>query len=481
MPKNIFVKFIFLFILALTCNACASDDDQPLAEEEEVIEEEEIFEEEEEEEEEAFTGEIAWLTTIGGSGEDTGSDLVATPEGGFLIVGTTNSIDGAITDKTTTDNDVWIVKVDSNGGLIWSKTYGSSSRDDGLSVVATNDGNYIVAGFAGGGDGDVDQFEGFHDYCIIKINPSGAIIWDKSFGFAGGDQAKSIINTNDGGYAITGYFDVTSSEGQGNDATGSNQSQNTDDTRSPNGTLHGVGEYWVIKLDVDGNKEWRNYFGGTNDDRSFDIVQTPDNGYLVVGASESLDFDVLDNKGGHDFWVVKINESGQKVWTKSYGGPEIDNGYAITATQDGNYIFVGDTRSTSGDINNPLGNADSWAIKIGPSGNLIWQKTHGGTEFESARGVTNFNDGTYLITGSTRSFDGDVSINKGQNDAWVYLIDEQGTLLFEKTIGGSGLDLGFSALKTSDNAIVMVGETESTDGDINNIAGIKDLLLVKIK
>ena len=427
-----------------------------------------------------FSGDIVWLNTIGGSGEDSGNDIIALGDGGYLLVGTTNSVDGDITDKATTDNDIWVVKVDGNGTLVWSRTYGSTQSDKGYGIIAATDGNFVVSGYVSSGDGDVSAFEGFHDYWIIKITPLGDIIWEKSYGFSGSDQAKSIINTNDGGYLVTGFFDVTASGGQGNDAQGTT-TPNTNDTRSSNNALHGVGDYWVIKLDADGNKEWRNFFGGSNDDRSFDLVQTPDNGYLIAGASESEDFDVIDNNGGHDFWIVKINAAGQKVWTTSYGGAEIDNGYALTATQDGNYLFVGDTRSSNGDITNPLGNADSWAVKFSPTGSMIWQKTNGGSLFESARGVTNFNDGTYLVSGSTRSIDGDISDSNGQNDAWVYLLDEEGAILFEKTIGGSGLDFGIASVKSSDNAIIMVGNTESSDGDINNNAGIKDLLLVKIE
>ncbi len=468
MSPHKLVTYTFFLFSSFLFIACGNDDETPSDDDQGMTNI-------------SFTGDIDWLSTIGGSGEDSGNDIIATGDGGYLLVGTTNSIDGAITDKTTTDNDIWVVKADANGAVVWSKTYGSTQNDQGYAIIAASDGNYVVSGYVSGGDGDVTTFEGFHDYWIIKITPSGDIIWDKSYGFSGSDQAKGIINTNDGGYLVTGFFDVTASEGQGNDAQGNTTSQNTDNTRSSNGVQHGVGDYWAIKLDANGNKEWRNYFGGTNDDRSFDVVQTLDNGYLVVGASESTDFDITDNKGGHDFWIVKVNTIGEKVWTKSFGGSEIDNGYALTATQDGNYLFVGDTRSTGGDITNPLGNADSWAVKFSPSGDLIWQKTNGGALFESARGVTNFNNGTYLVAGSTRSTSGDITQNNGQNDAWVYLLDEEGTLLFEKSIGGSGLDFGITTIKSADNAIVLVGNTESNDGDIVTNAGIKDLLLVKIK
>jgi len=423
MSPNKFKPYAYLLLLLFTFVACG-DDETPVTDDETMTEI-------------PFTGEIEWLNTIGGSGEDSGNEIVATSDGGFILVGTTNSTDGDITDKNANDNDIWVVRVANDGSLVWSKTYGSTQSDKGYGIVASNDGNYVVSGYVSEGDGDVSEFNGFHDYWIFKITPSGEIIWEKTFGFSGSDQAKGIINTNDGGYLVTGYFDVTASEGQGNDAQGDTTTEETDQTRSSNGTQHGVGDYWAIKLDADGNKEWRNYYGGTNDDRGFDVIQTQDNGYLLAGASESEDFDVNDNNGGHDFWIVKINATGAIAWTKSYGGAEIDNGYAITATQDGNYLFVGDTRSSNGDVTNPLGNADSWAVKFSPSGDLIWQKTNGGNLFESARGVTNFNDGTYLITGSTRSTSGDISQNNGQNDAWVYLLDEDGELIFEKTIGGS--------------------------------------------
>lgn len=465
--NNIATSILFLFTIGVFIS-CGGDDEPVTDDDQGMVDM-------------PFTGDIDWLSTIGGSGEDEGNDIVATPDGGYLIVGTTNSTDGAISDKTTTDNDIWVIKADSNGSLVWSKTYGSSQNDKGYGIVATNDGNYVVSGYVSSGDGDVSTFEGFHDYWIFKISPTGDIIWEKSFGFSGSDQAKGLIATNDGGYLVSGFFDVTASGGQGNDLQGGANSHDQNDTRSSGNRQHGVGDYWVIKLDANGNKVWRNFFGGTNDDRSFDLIQTPDNGYLIVGASESTDFDVVDNHGGHDFWIVKVNAAGEKIWTQSFGGEEIDNGYALTSTQDGNYLFVGDTRSTGGDITNPLGNADSWAVKFSPTGSLIWQKTNGGSLFESARGVTNMNNGTYLVTGSSRSTDGDITLNNGLNDAWVYLLDETGAILFEKTVGGSGLDFGISAVKSSDNAIVMTGNTESNDGDITSNNGIKDLLLVKIK
>ena len=420
-----------------------------------------------------FTGEIAWVYTYGGSDIDDARDVVAAHDGGYMVIGTTSSADGDITNKTGNDSDFWVLKISEEGNLLWNKTFGGSSNDKAASITATIDGNYILSGYTGSDDGDVTENNGFNDYWIIKINPLGEIIWERSFGFSGGDQASNIINTSDGGYLITGFFDVTASNGEGSDV-----GRNANSSRN---ATHGVGDYWVIKLDAEGNKIWRNFYGGSNDDRSYDLVETADGGFLIAGAAESTDFDITDNKGGHDFWLVKTNASGEKQWTKSYGGNGLDNGYAITQTTDGNYLFVGDTRSSNGDVSTLFGNADSWCIKIDGNGTIQWEKTHGGAQFESARSIANLNNGTYLISGSTRSVDGDVAFLNGQNDAWVYVIDEEGNLFFEKTIGGTELDFANSAIKSNDNAILLVGRTESNDGNILINKGMQDLLIAKVR
>jgi hypothetical protein len=414
-----------------------------------------------------FEGIIDYVKTFGGSNEDEAVDVVQANDGGYVMVGTTSSTDGDITDKTTTDPDYWVLKVNAEGVKQWSKTYGGSSPDRATGIKKTSDGGYILSGHSRSNDGDVGGNEGFHDYWIVKINSVGDIQWETHFGFPGSDQALNIIQTSDGGYFATGFLDVTASAGQGNDG------------RNPE---HGVGEYWGIKMNANGDKIWRRYFGGSNNDRSYDVIQTDDGGFLMIGASESSDFDIIDDKGTYDFWVVKVSASGDKVWTKSFGGSEIDVAYAIAKATDGNYIIAGDTRSSDKDVSNPLGNADLWVVKFNKdNGAIIWEKTYGGSQFESARSIERLSDGTYLIAGSTRSANGDVSTNIGQNDAWVMVINENGALQFQKTAGGTSLDFADSAIQTTDNKLIVVGNTESNDVDIAVNRGIKDLLLIKIK
>ncbi len=414
-----------------------------------------------------FEGQIDWIKTYGGSNEDEAIAVTKTPDNGLLVLGTTNSTDGDVTGKTTTDKDFWLLKLDADGNKQWDKTLGGSEDDIATSIIPASLGGYIVSGYSRSNDGDVGQTAGFFDYWIVKIDDNGNKQWGSTFGYPGTDQALKIIETREGGYFVTGFFDVSQSGGQGNDGRE---------------TLHGVGEFWGIKLDASGNYIWRRYFGGTNNDRSYDVVQTADSGFLLVGSSESDDFDITDSKGSYDFWVVKVSKDGDLLWTKSYGGSQIENGRSIAQTADGNYLFVGDTRSTDLDVTNLHGNADAWVVKFNANdGSLIWQKTFGGTEFDSASNIHKLLNGNFAICGNSRSNNGDLTNNKGQNDAWIYIIDDAGDLKFQKNMGGSALDFSAQVIEFSENQLILVGNTESNDQDILQNKGIKDFLIIKIK
>lgn len=421
-----------------------------------------------------FTGELVWLKTFGGSNEDDAIDVVQANDGGYIVLGFTDSNDGDITGKTTTDQDYWLLKLDQEGEKVWDKTYGGSENDKATGISKTNDGGYIISGFTASSDGDVSENAGFHDYWIIKINSTGDIQWEKSFGFIGQDQAYHVIQTLDGGYFATGFLDVGQSEGEGNDFN-EDQSNNRE-------ALHSLGDYWGIKMDANGNKIWRRYFGGSHVDQSKDVLQTDDGGFLLAGISESSDYDITNARGANDFWVIKVSADGDKVWEKSYGGAETDRGFSLAKATDGNYILTGESRSVDADVSNPKGGGDIWVVKFNKSnGSIIWEKSFGGTDFDTSRSVSNLGNGTYAIAGSARSSDIDATNNNGANDAWLLLIDENGNLEFEKNIGGSNIDFGNKVMRTTENEILFVGSSLSNDGDIPVNKGNKDLLIFKMK
>ncbi|MBQ4819822.1 hypothetical protein [Aquimarina sp. MMG016] len=417
-----------------------------------------------------FDGEVDWIKTFGGSNEDNALSVVEAADGDYIIAGYTQSLDGDITDKTATDSDFWVLKLTKEGEIVWSKTYGGTGDDRAEKIILTSDGGYALVGYSRSADEDVSVNEGLQDYWIVKLNSVGEIQWEKSFGFPGIDRAFSVVQTTDEGFFVTGFLDVTASNGEGNDPIAKS-----------NISKHGVGEFWGIKLDALGEMEWRHYFGGTNNDRSYDVLQTEDKGFLMIGSSESIDFDITDSKGSYDFWAVKVNAEGTLLWQKSFGGSEIDVGYALAATGDGKYIIIGDSRSADGNVSGARGNADLWMIQIDGNGNLLWEKSIGGTAFDTGRSIYKTQSGNFAITGNSRSSDGDIAINIGQSDLLNVIVNSNGDILWKSTLGGSAAEFGEGCMETTDKKIIVVGNSESSDFNIPTNKGSKDLIIVKYK
>ena len=440
-------------IMGLMVVGCKSDDETPIITDQPA----------------EFNGTLAWVETFGGSGIDQATAVVTTEDGAYMVVGSTYSNDGHFAGlKSTTDADYFLMRVRPDGGVDWTKVYGGDDDELATGITKTSDGGYVLVGYSRSDNCFTGSNGGFHDYYILKVDAQGNEIWCQNFGYPGSDQAQNIIETREGDLMVTGFFDVSASGGQGND------------DRENAGTLHGVGEYWGIKLDADGQFFWKRYFGGSNNDRSYNVMQTNDGGFVLIGSSESDDFDITDSKGSYDYWAVKLSAEGDLEWTRSFGGSEIDIAYDIATTLDGNFLIVGDARSNDQDVSTNFGNADIWLVEIDPQGNLIWEKSLGGSMFDSAKDLLPMNDNLYCVTGSSRSNDVDVTTNNGENDAWTVVVDAQGTIIFEVAIGGSSLDFSEGAAQGVDGALLIVGNTESSDGDVIQNLGYKDILIYKI-
>lgn len=407
------------------------------------------------------------ITTLGGSNNDSAQSVVNTDDGGYAILGYTQSTNGDIIDATDESYDYWVLKFSADNTLDFNKTYGGTNDDRGRHIIQTQDGGFAVLGFSFSANGDVTQNEGLQDYWLAKLDNQGNLLWQKSFGYGGADYGISIIQTQDLGYIIIGVLDVTASNGAGN--------------VNRNNNKHAGGDYWALKLDASGDLQWSRYFGGNFSDTPFGVVETQDNAYIIAGSSDSEDTDISSNIGTYDFWLVKISNTGDLIWEKSFGGTEIDEARAITTSADGNFIIAGDTRSNDGNIANNNGAADLWLIKIDTNGNLLWEKTYGGTSFDVARAIHKTQDNGFLLAGSSRSNDGDVTENKGQNDAWIIKVDTDGHLQWQNTFGGSNIDFAYSIAELNDGSIIAVGDTASNDGDIIENKGFTDLFLIKLE
>lgn len=405
-----------------------------------------------------------FIKTFGGSKNDVAQTIINTNDNGYAVLGHSQSTDFDIKTKTNESFDYWFLKFDSNHNLQWSKTFGGSDDDRGRDVVQTNDNGFLITGFSRSSDGDVSSNEGNYDFWTIKLNESGLILWEKNFGFLGSDQAYAIKSTADNGFLLGGSLDVSASGGQGN-----SKSQ------------HAGGDFWLIKIDENGNKIWSRFYGGLFTDALYDIEETDNGNFILVGSSDSSDTDISNNIGSYDFWVVKVDENGTKLWEKNYGGTQPDEAFSIVKTNDNNFLIAGNSRSTDVNLSQNSGSSDIWLIKINTEGVLLWEKTYGGSNFEIANKIIKSKQEGFYMVGSSRSADFEVTKNEGNKDVWIIKVDENGTLLWENSIGGSELDEANGIVETNDYSLVIVGESWSTDKEITENKGFSDALIINLK
>lgn len=289
-------------------------------------------------------GSIQWSKTYGGSGFDSALDLVQTNDGGYVIAANSGSSDGQVT-QNMGDSDIWIVKLDVLGALVWEKSIGGSANDLITNINKTSDDGYLLVGHTFSNDGDVFENQGSCDAWILKLNSAGAIEWQKTYGGSEVDYLYDIKQTQEGGYLTCG------------------QTESADGNLSTN---YGASDAWIMKLSSVGEIEWSKTYGGSSDDSFTMITTTQDGKYVFGGSTYSNDFDVTTNNGGSDVWLLKILDDGDVEWNKTYGGSLNDGANGLKQTIDGGSVFVGYTYSTDLDVSQNSGIHDMWLVKLSP-------------------------------------------------------------------------------------------------------------------
>ena len=412
-----------------------------------------------------FSATLIDVKFFGGSDEEVAREIIELQDGGFGIVGSTKSTDGDFSNRMGNDWDLFLIKIDEQGEVTWKKTYGGSADDFGFSLVESPEGGFVLMGYSNSQDGDVPTTKGYHDNWIIRVDAAGAVVWKKSFGYSGHDHAYNVIPTLDGGYFFNGFLDVTASNGEGNSGKPSKAKR------------HGVGEFWCHKIDANGNIQWQRYFGGTNNDRSYDAIQTREGNFLIVGTTESNDVDVKNPKGSYDVWVVMVSPFGDMIWENSYGGSLVDEASRVIEDSYGNYRIIGNTHSEDMDVIDSRGSSDVWQIIIDKSGRLIDSFNFGGSEFDRGTSITKGPLGSTFITGYSRSLDGDMYINKGENDIFLMYVPDDGSELKTMILGEEGQDFAYDVLVRRDGGVMLVGQTFSKNPPFDQNKGKSDILL----
>jgi len=404
------------------------------------------------------------INTYGGSKEDIAHGVTITSDGGFVVIGNTMSTDGNFLIKDNEGSDIFLMKFSESNSLEWTQVYGGSKDDRGYDVVQLLDEGFALVGHSKSDDGDASVNQGQHDNWVIRTDSKGLLLWQKSFGFLGHDHAYSITSTSDGGLFFNGFLDVTASNGRGQDGK-----------RNYLTKKHGVGEFWCHKLDRNGNLQWRRYFGGTSNDRSYDAIETNRGDFILTGSSESQDIDISNPKGGYDIWVVKIDASGALLWETSIGGSGYDIGNAIVQIQNGNFLIAGQTYSKDKDITNPLGSSDGILVWLSPEGILMKVQNIGESEFDVLKDIVQRPDGTLVAVGNSGSIQN--MNNPLDNKVVLYYALSNGSLISSHQLVGDGLDQGEAIAVNSKGSVIVVGSTDSRSGQFPISKGGKDLFV----
>lgn len=406
-----------------------------------------------------------WDKRFGGTDVESLWDFQKTSDGGYILGGDSRSdIGGDITqsnwDTSLGTADYWIIKLDSFGNKEWDRRFGGLNEEYFTSLINTKDGGYLLGGSSNSGiSGDKTQLNwdtsNFNtDFWIVKIDSIGTKKWDKRFGGLKSEFLQSLIETSDNGYLLGGYC----------------FSENNGDKSEPSWSSNS--DYWIVKIDSLGVKQWDRRFGGYGSDHLFDLKQTKNGGYILAGNSTSdVSGDKTEPVWGtlnsSDYWIVKIDSLGKKEWDKRFGGTHADYCNSIELTLNGGFILGGVSQSDIGGDKTEAtwGGFDYWIIKIDSLGNKEWDRDYGGILAEFSYGnISNTLDNGYLLAGDSYSpASGEKSENNlGSIQSWILKIDSFGNKEWDKTLFTSSNSLGDAmgyAIQINDSCYTMANFT----------------------
>jgi len=376
---------------------------------------------------------------LGGSGKDEASDVKILDDGSVAISGHTDSSFGTIV-SSHGQEDFLIVKLDSDLNLQWWKTFGGSKRDIAEAIALTADGGYLLAGLTESADGDVTNNNGIGDFWVIRLSTEGELIWERTLGGSGQDHAYDVLEKPSGNIVVAGY------------------------TRSADGDVSGYDwgeDFWIVELDSEGNMVSQWVVGAyRSEDCAQKLYLGEDGSIYAVGYFAYRDCGISCNYVDNQMSILKISAAGEVEWFDQFGGQWFEDGFDIVAESDGGAIAIGSQDAGVSLFSNGLGGRDFWVISVDDDGNELWSKNYGGSFTDVARCIVLTDDGDLIVAGQTTSNDIDVKENSGMNDAWIIKLDSLGGIIDTLSFGGSRDDVVNSAYLEG-NRIIFAGYSMS--------------------
>ena len=387
---------------------------------------------------------IQWQKTFGGSDDDRLRVLETTLDDGFIIAGTSSS--AATGDKTDAGfnaaafPDMWILKLNSTGAIEWQRTLGGIYSDVPQSIVQNTDSSYVIGAWSGsdtiGGNKTTHMKSFSSDYWVVKLNSKGSILWQKDYGGQAVYSTSTLTclnKTNDGGYILGGIaYSGAGATGVGNDKTD---------------TCRGGNDYWIVKIDGNGTKQWDKTFGGSKSDTPSSILQTSDGGYIVSGYSTSDSTgdkteNTIGKTGIDDYWIIKLNANGNLQWQNTIGGYNADYAKQVIQTLDGGYVVAGFSDSPAyADKTESSQQTDYWLVKLDTDGKAKWDKTIIAQGNDYCTSIQQAADSSYVLIGgsnSNKQFD-KAEDSYGSSDFWLLNVKVSASLAIVEIENNTGI------------------------------------------
>jgi hypothetical protein len=353
----------------------------------------------------------------------------------------------------------------------WELSLGGSGSDQLLKIVSVRDGGFLLAGTSSSmasGNKTVST-NGLGDYYVTKIDSNRNILWQFSYGGTQHEELKSAIQTADGGYLLVGI----------------SQSGINGNKTAPN---NGNYDIWVVKLSATGFKSWDRTFGGSQSDFAYDVKTTEDGSYLIVGSSLSMPDanKTSPNYGGYDYWIIKVNTSGVKIWENTYGGTSDESALRVATKSNGNIVLGGYSRSASGSgvkTSTQFGLADYWLVEINGTGTLISQNSYGGTQDDIFQDMILTSDDNMILTGTSESgvSGNKTTVNYGLKDMWIVKANGA-SISWQKTYGTTSIDPSMCLKEASDGSYLISGSAAGISGNKTSIAfGSTDMWVISLE
>lgn len=385
---------------------------------------------------------LGWQKIIGTEESDHPVSLVITKDQGFAIAVNFKRVE-EYDGRKKLNPDFKVTKFDHKGDLDWERSFTAPNNDLAISMIQTSDGGFALLAKSNSKSGDVKYNYGGYDVVVIKLGPLGDVRWTKNYGGSGEDVGNNIKELADGNLMIVG----------------STNSLDKDIKVEEN---FGHKDFWLLKIDEKGNVIKSTIFGDKMEDFGNDFVEERDGTFVITGYSFSKD-DERFNAGGADICLLRVNMEGDVFWFKNFGGRSSDKGTSLQKLTNGNYLVMGSTTSVNEDVKCNLGGRDIWILKVKSNGVMEENWCLGGGEYDVENNMSTTNDNGFVIAAQSKSHDGDLEDNVGDYDSWVVKLNSNLEIDWKVNLGGYLKDAAIDVRQKADGTFIVLAETNSKE------------------